>query len=61
MELQRDVLTQNAPQHLGHVADHFVHVQLPRLHHLPAAERQELPGKTGGPFGGLADLLGGPR
>ena len=60
LELQRDVFAQNAPQHAGHVADDFFHVQLPRLHHLAAAKGQELPSQAGGPFSGLADLLGGP-
>jgi len=61
IQLQGDVFPEDAPQHLGHVADHFIHIQLPRLHHLPAAERQQLAGQGGGPLRSLADLLRRPR
>ncbi len=36
IQLQGDIFSQDASQHLGHVADHLVHVQPPRLH-APAA------------------------
>jgi len=60
IELQGNVLAQNAAQHFGHVADDFIHVQPPRLHDLAAAEGEQLLGQAGGPLGGLANLLGGP-
>ena len=57
IELQRDILAEDARQHFGHVADHFIEVQALGLHDLAAAEGEQLAGEG---CGALADLLGGP-
>ena len=59
IQLQRHVLAQKPAEHVRHVADDFVHVQLLGLDELAAAEGEQLPRQPGGAFGGLGDLLGG--
>ena len=60
-QLQRDVFAQKLAEHVGQVADGFVHVQLLGLDELAAAEREQLAGQSGGALGGLRDLLRGAR
>ena len=61
IQLQRHVLAQKPPEHVGHVADDFVHVQPLGLDELAAAEGEQLARQPGGAFGGLRDLLRGTR
>ena len=58
IQLQRDVLAENARQHFGHVRDDFIQVEAARLHDLAAAESEQLARQGGGAFGGLGHLLG---
>ncbi len=61
IQLQRHVLAQNPSEHVGHVADDFVHVQALGLDDLAAAEGEQLAGQPGRALGGLRDLLRGTR
>ena len=61
IQLQRHVLAQKPSQHVGHVADDFIHVQSLGLDELAAAEGEQLPRQAGGALGGLGDLLRGAR
>ena len=61
IQLQRHVLAQQPAEHVGHVADDFVHVQPLGLDELAAAEGEQLPREAGGALGGLRDLLRGTR
>ena len=55
--LQRDLLSQEAVQHLCDIANNFVQVEDFRLHHLPAAEGQQLPGQIRRAPGRAGNLL----
>ena len=54
---QQDVLTDEAAQHFLHVLNHVVEADDFRLHHLLAAEREELPSERRGALSGLRNLL----
>ena len=54
---QLDVLADHAAQHLCQILHNRVQVHRLRLHHLLAAERQQLPGERGGALGGLDNLF----
>jgi len=45
VEIQRDVLAEDAPQHLADVADRLIQINELGLEHLLAAEGEELPGE----------------
>ena len=53
---ERDVLADQAAEHLLHILNHIVHVQHDGLEHLLAAEGQQLPGETSRPLSRFADL-----
>ena len=59
MKLHTDVLAHQPLQHSAHVADDFVKFQGLRLHHLLAAEGQQLPGQVGRALCGGGDLFQG--
>ena len=59
VEMQGNCLTQQAPDHLAHVPDHFPQVQLLDLHDVLAAEDQQLAGQIRRAFGGIKNRLGG--
>ena len=59
VKLHGDVLADQALQHSAHVADDFVEVQGLRLHHLFAAESQQLAGQMRGALRGGGDLFQG--
>ena len=60
IQLQGNVLTENAAQHFGHIADHFIHIQTPGLHDLAPTEGEQLPCQPRSTVGGLGNLLGRP-
>ena len=51
LEFQVDGLTQQPPEHLEQIGQHFVQIDLFYLDNLPPAEHQQLSGQAGGPFG----------
>ena len=55
--LQHNILAQNAPQHLGHVANQLVQIHVGPTHDLFAAENEQLPRQAGGALGGLNNLV----
>ena len=57
MRLERDVLADQSADHLVDVGDAEVEIDRPRLEHLLAAERQQLPGDGDGPVGGPLHFL----
>ena len=58
IEFERDGLAEHALEHLGQVADHRAQVERLGLHHVLAAEHEQLAGQAGGAFGGEVDRLG---
>ena len=56
VRVQRDVLPDDARQHLRDVADDRVELEEPRLHGLLPAERQQLPGQRRGAIPRVHDL-----
>ena len=59
MEFEADGLAQQALEHLATGADDLAQVERLGLHHVLAAEHQQLPGQAGGAFGGKVNRLGG--
>ena len=57
VQLEADVLADDALQHLRGGRHHLVQIEVLRLHHLPPAEEQQLTRQVGATFGAGADLL----
>jgi len=52
-----DILADQSPQHFFEAGDHAVEADRPGVHHLLAAECQQLSGESGRAFCGVAYLL----
>ena len=52
MKFQRDVLADEALEHFAHVADGLAQIERPGLHHVFAAEHEQLAREAGCAFGG---------
>ena len=52
-----DVFTDQTAEHLFDTRDHPVDADRPGVHHLLAAEREQLTRESGGALGGIADFL----
>ena len=57
MAAQSNILANDSFEHFAQVQDDIVQINRLRMHHLLAAEREQLAGQVGGPFGGGADLI----
>jgi hypothetical protein len=55
---QRDVFTDEPPQHFVHVSHHFIEVEHDGLHGLFAAEDEQLPRQPGGAVGRVQNFIG---
>ena len=56
-QLQSDVLAEKAMEHFDHVTEDRIQVQNLGLHHLLAAEHEELASEAGGALGSKRNLL----
>ena len=56
-KFEGDGFAEGAPEHLGHVAEHLVEIEIARLQDLLAAEGEQLAGECGGAARGLRNLL----